>query len=87
MLARELGPYGIRANSVSPGAVMSERVLAKSAAMPEAAKAGSQGETAEETPRPNTFWEAFHQSYRDKLGAMTLDEVLAYEATLTPALL
>ena len=53
----------------------------------DAARTGSQGEAAEETPRPNTFWEAFHQSYRDKLGAMTLDEVLAYEATLTPALL
>lgn len=53
----------------------------------EGARAGSQGDATEETPRPNTFWEAFHQSYRDKLGAMTLDEVLAYEATLTPALL
>ena len=53
----------------------------------EAAKTGPQGEGTEETPRPNTFWEAFHQSYRDKLGAMTLDEVLAYEATLIPALL
>lgn len=51
----------------------------------EGAKAG-QGEGAEETPRPNTFWEAFHQSYRDKLGAMTLAEVLAYEATQKPAL-
>ncbi len=53
----------------------------------EAAKSAGLGESSEETPRPNTFWEAFHQSYRDKLGAMTLDEVLAYEATLTPALL
>ncbi len=33
----------------------------------------------EETPRPNTFWEAFHQSYREKLAAMTLADVLAYE--------
>ena len=38
-----------------------------------------QGSSAEETPRPNTFWEAFHQSYREKLAAMTLAEVLAYE--------
>jgi Rrf2 family protein len=37
------------------------------------------GETTEETPRPNTFWEAFHKSYRDKLAALTLAEVLAYE--------
>jgi Rrf2 family protein len=53
----------------------------------EGSKAGGHGETSEESPRPNTFWEAFHQSYRDKLGAMTLDEVLAYDATLLPALL
>ena len=39
-MAHEWHEFGIRANSVSPGAVMSERVLAKSAAMPEAAKAG-----------------------------------------------
>lgn len=45
----------------------------------ENAKACAQGETSEETPRPNTFWEAFHQSYREKLAAMTLAEVLAYE--------
>ncbi len=38
----------------------------------------------QESPRPNTFWEAFHQSYRDKLAAMTLAEVLAYE--LNPSL-
>ena len=42
-------------------------------------KAGAHGETGEETPRPNTFWEAFHKSYREKLAAMTLAEVLAYE--------
>ena len=36
-------------------------------------------ETAEETPRPNTFWEAFHQSYREKLAALTLAEVLSYQ--------
>jgi len=45
----------------------------------EAGKSDVPGEPSEETPRPNTFWEAFHQSYRDKLAAMTLDEVLAYE--------
>ncbi len=49
----------------------------------EGSKAGHV-EGGEETPRPSTFWEAFHQSYRDKLGAMTLDEVIAYESTLTP---
>lgn len=31
------------------------------------------------SPRPNTFWEAFNLSYREKLAAMTLAEVLAYE--------
>lgn len=35
-------------------------------------------------PRPNTFWEAFHQSYREKLAAMTLAEVLAYETQYKP---
>lgn len=34
----------------------------------------------EETPRPNTFWEAFHKAYRAKLAAMTLADVLEYEA-------
>lgn len=33
----------------------------------------------EETPRPNTFWEAFHKAYRAKLAAMTLADVLEYE--------
>jgi Rrf2 family protein len=42
-------------------------------------RASGHGESCEETPRPNTFWEAFHQSYREKLAAMTLAEVLAYE--------
>ncbi|HMO69204.1 MAG TPA: SDR family oxidoreductase, partial [Novosphingobium sp.] len=37
-MANEWHEFGIRANSVSPGAVMSERVLAKAAAMPDAAK-------------------------------------------------
>jgi Rrf2 family protein len=45
----------------------------------EIARPGGQGEQAEDSPRPNTFWEAFHKSYREKLAAMTLAEVLAYE--------
>lgn len=44
------------------------------------AKSGGQCKLVEETPRPNTFWEAFHHSYREKLAAMTLAEVLAYES-------
>ena len=42
------------------------------------------GHATAETPRPNTFWEAFHQSYREKLAAMTLAEVLAYEDNHRP---
>jgi NAD(P)-dependent dehydrogenase (short-subunit alcohol dehydrogenase family) len=38
-MANEWHEFGIRANSVSPGAVMTERVLAKAAAMSDAAKA------------------------------------------------
>jgi Rrf2 family protein len=45
----------------------------------ESTKPGVHGEPAEDSPRPNTFWEAFHKSYREKLAAMTLAEVLAYE--------
>jgi Rrf2 family protein len=45
------------------------------------AKTGGHCKLSEETPRPNTFWEAFHNSYREKLAAMTLAEVLAYEST------
>ena len=37
-------------------------------------------EAAAENPRPNTFWEAFHQTYRAQLAAMTLADVLAYES-------
>ncbi len=36
------------------------------------------GEAAE-NPRRNTFWEAFHQTCRAQLAAMTLADVLAYE--------
>ena len=42
------------------------------------------GTLAKETPRPNTFWEAFHQSYRERLAAMTLAEVLGYETRSSP---
>jgi NAD(P)-dependent dehydrogenase (short-subunit alcohol dehydrogenase family) len=38
-MANEWHEFGIRANSVSPGAVMTERVIAKAAAMSEAARA------------------------------------------------
>lgn len=41
-------------------------------------------ESTEDSPRPNTFWEAFHISYREKLAAMTLAEVLAYETQNIP---
>jgi Rrf2 family protein len=44
-----------------------------------AVESGRAGEVSEESPRPNTFWQAFHQSYRDKLAAMTLEQVLAFE--------
>jgi Rrf2 family protein len=45
----------------------------------EAGRAGVHCGPGEDSPRPNTFWEAFHQSYREKLAAMTLAEVLAYQ--------
>lgn len=45
---------------------------------------GPQGDSSEEAPRPNTFWQAFHQSYRDRLAAVTLAEVLAYEKNPGP---
>ena len=34
---------------------------------------------ADETSRPETFWGAFQQSYVEKLAAMTLADVIAYE--------
>ena len=37
---------------------------------------------AAEKARPNTFWEAFHQTYRVQLAAMTLADVLAYDHSL-----
>lgn len=50
----------------------------------ESGRAAEQPEAAEQTPRPNTFWEAFHKGYREKLAAMTLAEVLAYETNPSP---
>lgn len=44
-----------------------------------AAESGKSGEVTEESARPGTFWQAFHQSYRDKLAAMTLADVVDYE--------
>ena len=44
-------------------------------------KAGTHDAMVAATTRPNTFWEAFHKSYRDRLAAMTLADVLAYETT------
>jgi Rrf2 family transcriptional regulator, iron-sulfur cluster assembly transcription factor len=41
------------------------------------AEAGS--DPAGDSPRPNTFWQAFHKEYREKLAAMTLADVLIYE--------
>ncbi len=45
----------------------------------ESSSVPAQGGPGEETPRPTTFWDAFHMSYREKLAALTLSEVLAYE--------
>jgi Rrf2 family protein len=50
----------------------------------ECGRSGSQDEAAAENPRPNTFWEAFHQAYRVQLAAMTLADVLAYNKPLAP---
>ena len=44
-----------------------------------AAEHGKSVDAVEESPRPGTFWQAFHQSYRDKLAAMTLSDVVDYE--------
>jgi Rrf2 family protein len=50
----------------------------------EGSKGGVQGVAVEDTPRPNTFWQAFHHSYRARLAVMSLSEVLAYETTPSP---
>lgn len=36
------------------------------------------------SPRPNTFWYAFHKSYCEKLASVTLADVLAYEENPSP---
>ena len=36
------------------------------------------------SPRPDTFWYAFHQSYCEKLASMTLANVLSFEANPSP---
>ena len=51
----------------------------------EGAKASCSNETTGRPPRPNTFWQAFHKSYRDKMAAVTLAEVLTYNAPPCPA--
>lgn len=45
----------------------------------EGGRSAAHCDSPEDSPRPNTFWQAFHQSYREKLAAMTLADVLAYE--------
>ena len=40
---------------------------------------GVHAHAAEVLTRPNTFWQAFHRSYLEKLASMTLAEVLDYE--------
>jgi Rrf2 family protein len=47
----------------------------------ECGRTPAQDESSAENPRANTFWEAFHQAYREKLAAMSLADVLAYEKT------
>ncbi len=49
-----------------------------------AVEGGRVGDAAEDSPRPHTFWEAFHRSYQKKLGAMTLNDVLEYELHQRP---
>ncbi len=65
--------------SRSPGRI----TLLEIDAAVENARTGVHG-PAEDSPRPNTFWEAFNLSYREKLAAMTLAEVLAYETQYHP---
>lgn len=45
----------------------------------ENSRSDAAGEAEEDSPRPNTFWQAFHKEYREKLAAMTLADVLAYK--------
>ena len=51
-----------------------------------AAESGKSGDAAVDSARPDSFWEAFHQSYRDQLAAMTLADVLAYDPHAQPAI-
>jgi Rrf2 family protein len=44
-----------------------------------AAESSRTADVIEESPRPCNFWEAFHQSYRQKLAATTLADVVEYE--------
>lgn len=44
-----------------------------------AAESGKTADAADDFPRPGTFWQAFHQSYREKLAAMTLADVVDYD--------
>lgn len=44
-----------------------------------AAESGRSGESLEESARPGTFWQAFQRSYRERLAAMTLADVVDYE--------
>lgn len=44
-----------------------------------AAESGRSCDAAADSSRPDSFWEAFHQSYREQLAAKTLADVLAYE--------
>lgn len=34
---------------------------------------------SQDSPRSNSFWQAFHREYREKLAAMSLADVLTYE--------
>lgn len=45
----------------------------------ECARSAQSTDGGEESTRPNTFWQAFHKAYYEKLAAMSLAEVIAYE--------
>jgi Rrf2 family protein len=64
---------------VKLGRTPGEITLLEIDAAVEGGRGGGQTDHPEDSPRPNTFWEAFHQSYREKLASMTLADVLAYE--------
>jgi Rrf2 family protein len=67
--------------SVKLNKIPSEISLLQIDAAVEGQKAGHYC-AAEKSTRPNTFWEAFQRSYREKLSAMTIADVLAYETQL-----